>query len=495
MKRGRIGAFFGEREQGSPHLPTLTQTAGPLTRSGFSSTSIWPAEGANPLVVRHTREARALARRGGWVLMLGVAPALAWLAWAPLSSAVVTQGFVKVDLNRRTIQHAEGGTIRVVHVRDGQKVKAGEPLIELGDVSVAADHQRLLGRLLAERAGVIRLEAEQSMMPAPEWPGELLDAAGRDPNLAEQIRKEQGLFAARRSSLRTQSDLLQQQREKIMQEMVSLRLQIDRAQESIKAQRAELDTNKSLVQEGYIAATRIMQLQATVADYGVKLEERRGELVRAEQRVVDINLRLRGIESDYRQQASDQLKVAQSRVSEIEQDLRKATDAAQRQVIVAPVDGEVMGLRFTTPGSVLAPRETIADVVPADPRLLVETRIRTEDINRVHLNQHAELRFTSYKYRTTPLVPGRVSYVSADRVVDKDTSQSFYTVQVEVDAGRQALLGKDERASASGEPGEPGVRLQAGMPAEIYLQGEVRTPLRYLIEPVLDALRHAGRER
>ncbi|MEY2686248.1 MAG: hypothetical protein RL375_446 [Pseudomonadota bacterium] len=495
MKRGRIGAFFGEREHLAALVPTLTQTAGPLTRSGFASTSIWPHEAANPLVLRHAREARALARRGGWVLLLGVLPALAWLTWAPLSSAVVTQGYVKVDLNRRTVQHAEGGTIRAVHVRDGQKVKAGQPLIELGDVSVAADFQRLSGRLQAERAGLIRLEAEQSMLPAPEWPGELLDAAGRDASLGEQIRKEQALFSARRSALRSQSDLLQQQREKIMQEMISLRLQIDRAQESIRAQRAELDTNKSLVQEGYIAATRVMQLQATVADYGVKLEERRGELVRAEQRVVDINLKIRGMENDYRQQASDLIKVAQSRINEIEQELRKATDAAQRQVIVAPVDGEVMGLKFTAPGAVLAPRETIADVVPADPRLLVETRIRTEDINRVHLNQHADLRFTSYKYRSTPMVPGRVSYVAADRVVDRDTSASYYTVQVEVDAGGQALLGKDDRSGAAGDGGDAGVRLQAGMPAEIYLQGEVRTPLRYLIEPVLDALRHAGRER
>ncbi|MEY4751703.1 MAG: hypothetical protein RIQ60_3917 [Pseudomonadota bacterium] len=488
MKPDRIGAFFGAQS-----LTVARPSALTLGRStGFPHTVQESHD--NPLVERHVNEARALARRGAWVLVLGVLPGLAWLTWAPLSSAVVTQGYVKVDLNRRTVQHAEGGTVRVVHVRDGQKVKKGEPLLELGDVSVAADYERLRVRQLTERAGVVRLEAEQDLKPALEWPPELMDAAGRDPSLAEQIRKEQALFTTRRSSLRSQTDLLQQQRDKVMQEMVSLRAQIERAQESIKAQRAELDTNKSLVQEGYIAATRVLQLQATVADYGVKLEERRGELVRADQRVVDINLKLRGLENDYRQQASDQLKLAQSRVNDIEQELRKATDQQQRQVIVAPVDGEVMGLKVTAPGAVLAPREPIADVVPADPRLLVETRIRTEDINRVHLNQKAELRFTSYRYRTTPLVPGKVSYVSADRVVDRDSSASYYTVQIEVDASQQALLAAG--AGASGDVGaEAAVRLQAGMPAEIYLQGEVRTPLRYLVEPVLEALRHAGRER
>jgi HlyD family type I secretion membrane fusion protein len=488
MNPRRVGAFFGAQS-----LTVAQPSALTLGRStGFGLVPVKDVSD-NELVARHLGEARSLVRLGAWVLVLGVLPGLAWLTWAPLSSAVVTQGYVKVDLNRRTVQHAEGGTVRVVHVRDGQKVKKGEPLIELGDVSVAADHQRLLVRLQAERAGVIRLEAEQEMKPAPEWSADLVDAAARDPSLAEQIRKEQGLFTSRRTGLRQQTDLLHLQRDKILQEMASLRAQIDRALESIKAQRAELDTNKSLVQEGYIAPTRVLQLQATVADYGVKVEERRGELVRADQRIGDINIKLRSLENDYRQQASDQLKVAQARVNDIEQELRKATDQQQRQIIVAPVDGEVMGLKVTAPGVVLAPREPIADVVPADPRLLVETRIRTEDINRVHLNQKAELRFTSYRYRTTPLVPGKVSYVSADRVVDRDTSASYYTVQIEVDAGQQALLASG--AAASGEPGDPAVRLQAGMPAEIYLQGEVRTPLRYLIEPVLEALRHAGRER
>ncbi|MFM2119643.1 MAG: hypothetical protein RL722_1111 [Pseudomonadota bacterium] len=489
MKPDPVGPFFGG-SQAVTVAANHAVTMGPP--SSFAPSTAVLDEAPNPLVNRHLRDARSLVRRGGLVLGLGVLPAVAWLTWAPLSSAVVTQGYVKVDLNRRTVQHAEGGTVRVVHVRDGQKVKQGQPMLELGDVSVAADHQRLMLKLMAERAGVARLEAEQAMAASISWSPDVIDVAGQDLSLAEQIRKEQALFAARRSSLRTQVDLLQQQRDKVMQEMSSLRLQIDRAQESIKAQRLELETNRSLVQEGYIAATRVLQLQATVADYGVKLEERRGELVRAEQRVVDINLKLRGLESEYRQQASDQLKLAQVRVNDVEQELRKATDQAQRQVIVAPVDGEVMGLKVTSPGVVLAPREVIADVVPADPRLLVETRIRTEDVNRVHLNQQAELRFTSYRYRTTPLVAGRVSYVSADRVVDRDSNASYYTVQVEVDARQQALL---TSSAASSDGGDGPVRLQAGMPAEIYLQGEVRTPLRYLVEPVMEALNRAGRER
>jgi multidrug efflux pump subunit AcrA (membrane-fusion protein) len=438
----RVGAFFGAQNL------TVAQPSS-LTLGRSTSFGLVPVKDVrdNELVAHHLGEARSLARLGAWVLVLGVLPGLAWLTWAPLSTAVVTQGYVKVDLNRRTVQHAEGGTVRAVYVRDGQKVKKGEPLIELGDVSVAADHQRLLVRLQAERAGVSRLEAEQDMKPAPIWTPDLIEAAGLDPSLGEQIRKEQALFVAHRSTLRLRSDVLMQQRDKVMQEMALLRTQIDRSQESIETQRI----------------------------------------------ISDINIKLRGLESDYRQQAGDQLKLAQVRVNDIEQELRKATDPQQRQVIVAPVDGEVMGLKVTTPGMLLTPHEPIADVVPADPRLLVEARIRTEDIKRVHLNQKAELRFTSYRYRTTPLVSGKVSHVSADRVVDRDSRAGYYTVQIEVDAGQPLLLATS--VAASGELVDPAVRVQAGMPVEIYLQGEVRTALRYLIEPVRDSLRRAGHER
>jgi HlyD family type I secretion membrane fusion protein len=441
-----------------------------------------PAISGEELMAHHFSEARGLAKRGVAVFVLGVLPVVAWLSFAPLASAVVAPGYMKVDLNRRTVQHAEGGIVRAVHVRDGQQVHKGEPLLELGDVSVAADKQRLRSRLLFEQAGLIRLEAEQARQANLAWPAELTEAAKSDPVLAEQMGKEFSLFMARREALVSQSRLLQSQREKILQEKESLKLQIVRAQESLHAQRQELEVNRKLVKDGFIAATRILELEATVADYGVKLEERRNELVRADQRIVDIDLKLRALENDYRQQASDQLKVANIRVSDIDQELRKASDAATRQVIVAPVDGEVMGLRFSSPGTVIAPRETVLEVVPANPQLLVEARIRTDDINRVHMGQQASVRFTAFKYRTTSMVPGKITYVSADRIVERETNQTYYTVQVEVDAQKAAAELGDHK-------------LQAGMSAEVYVDGENRTPLRYLMEPLTDVLRRAARER
>ena len=434
----------------------------------------------NTSVAPYVIEARWLGRLGAAVVALGLLPVLAWLALAPLSSAVIAHAFVKVDLDRRPVQHAEGGIIREVKVRDGQRVAQGEPLIILGDVAVDADLSRLTYRLQAERASSVRLEAEQVVLSSLVFPPNLLAAANTDARLAEQLAKERALFVTRRDALRTQTALLREQRERVVQEGVALRAQIAQASASLKHQQVELTSNRNLLKDGFVSLARISQLEASVADYAAKLEEKRSEVARAEQRLIDVDLRMKSFEGEYRQQASDQLKVTTTRIAEIQEELRKVRDASVRQVIVAPAAGDVMDLKFNGPGAVVPPRETIANIVPNDPKLVIEAHIRTEDVSRVHQGQIAEVRFTAYKYRTTRMVEGNVLYVAADRSVDRVNGSPYYVVLVQAEP---ASLGKAED-----------IKVQAGMPAEIYIKGEERTPLEYLLEPVTQILHKAGRE-
>jgi len=429
----------------------------------------------------HIGEARRLAHWGLAVVAFGLLPVAAWMALAPLSSAVVAQAFVKVDLNRRPVQHAEGGIVREVLVRDGQQVRQGEPLLVLGDVSVDADRNRLVYRVMAGRASLARLDAEQSMVADVKFAPDLLAAAKTDVRLAEQLAKEVALFRARRDALASQVGLLRTQRERIAEEMVALKAQIRQAEESMAFQKHDLENNRKLLKDGYIAATRIAQVEAGVADYGVKIEERRSELARASQRMIDTDLRIRALEGEYRQQASDQLKVTAGLVAETEQEERKSLDASARQVITAPAAGDVIDLKYATPGAVIPPRETIAEIVPSASRLVTEARIRPEDINRLQQGQAAEIRFTAFRYRTTQLVHGKVIYVSADRLVDRATNMPYYSALIEADAASLASAGD--------------LKLLAGMPAEVYIKGGERTPLQYLLEPITEVLRHAGRER
>jgi HlyD family secretion protein len=173
--------------------------------------------------------------------------------------------------------------------------------------------------------------------------------------------------------------------------------------------------------------------------------------------------------------------MASARLGEIEQELRKSTDAAARQVVSAPAAGEVIDLKFTSPGSVIRPGEQIADIVPVDARLLLEAHIRPEDINNVRLGQHARIRFTAFKYRTTALATGTVSYVSGDRLIERTTNLPYYSVMITADAESLHEVGLD-------------FKVQAGMPAEVYIDGATQTPFQYLAEPITSTIRKAGRQ-
>jgi hypothetical protein len=125
--------------------------------------------------------------------------------------------------------------------------------------------------VVIERASLARLEAEQTMSAVIAWPPEVVAAGAKDPRVAEQVAKEKSLFAARREALLGQTSLLRSQHGRIVQEREGLRAQIVQADESMRHQKAELETNRNLLKDGFISPTRISQLEAIVADYGVKV--------------------------------------------------------------------------------------------------------------------------------------------------------------------------------------------------------------------------------
>jgi HlyD family secretion protein len=270
------------------------------------------------------------------------------------------------------------------------------------------------------------------------------------------------------------------QRDRIEHEIEALEAQLKQVQVSLNLQKSDLELNRKLLADGFISSAKIVQLEAVVADYASKLEERRSEQARATQRLVDVDLRVKALNNDYVKTASDQLKAANARLGEIEQELRKSNDAAARQVVVAPASGEVIDLKFTSPGAVVRAGEPIADIVPSDAKLFIEAHIRPEDVSHVSLEQNAQVKFTAFKYRSTSMVTGKVTYVSGDRLIDRANNLPYYSVMILVDA---------DALRAAGD-----LKVQAGMPAEVYIEGTKQTPLQYLAEPITSTVRRAGRQ-
>ena len=436
-----------------------------------------------PQAARTTQQhARRLVGLGWWIVFGAIVPVGVWMSIAPLSMAVVAPAVVRVELNRRPVQHLEGGIVRKVLVRDGQRVNAGQPVLILGDVGVDADRNRITYRVNTERAALVRHEAEQALASTLVFPGDLRAVAGRDPRVNEAIMKETALFEARRDSLRSELGLMKAQREQVQHEVSALRGQIAQAESSLALQNSELDTNRELVKRGYLAPMRIVQLEAVVLDYAGKLEERRSELARASQRLVETDLKMKSVQNDYVKVASDQVKGTAARLTEIEQELRKSVDAAGRQVVVAPASGEIIDLKFTSPGAVIRPGEPIAEIVPGEDNLVIEAHIRPEEISHVYIDQPARIRFTAFKYRSTSMVTGKVTQISGDRLIERGSNLPYYNVIIIADP--------ESLQAAAGDS-----KLQAGMPAEVYLEGASQTPLQYLAEPITSTIRKAGRPR
>lgn len=388
-----------------------------------------------------------------------------WSATAPLSGAIVAPAHLKVELNRKTVQHQEGGIVREILVRDGQKVRAGDPLVVIGSVRNDAELSLLQDQLRAQRTRSARAAAEAALAETFELPPELAGTGRTD----EHVARESALFAARQRTLNEQVASLEQQIDEARAQASALQLQIDSAETSARLSAEELQLNEKLVRDGYVQKARVLQLQRAEADYRSRVGESRSELALARQRAGELKARIAQTRNQYQQQATDELREASAQIREIEERLRPSQDQVERQLVRSPVDGEVMGMRVAAIGDVIGPREALLDIVPTREKLVVEARIRPQDINHVRQESVAEVHLSAFDARTTPPLPGKVVFVSADRVFSKESGDSWFAATVEVDA--TAL--KDH----------PEIRLQAGMPVELFVTTPARSLFEYLVKP------------
>lgn len=415
-------------------------------------------------------EATAFSRiilRGTVALAIIMAVVIAWSALAPLSGAVIAPGVVKTELNRKTVQHLEGGIVREILVREGQQVKAGEPLLIIGDVRTDATLTLQQDQRVAESIREARLLAELKLLPVFVLPTRTTDSPGVAPYLA----RERALFLARRTMLMEQVQSLESQSRETEGQVRELSAQIDSIELGKSSAREELEINRGLVEQGFIQRTRILVLERAVNDYDSRSSEQKSERAAAKQRLADLRSRIAQARNQYQQQAATELKDSIARLRELDERLRPAQDQVERQYVRSPVDGTVMSLRVAAIGVSVGPREPILDVVPARERLVVETRVRPEDIDYVQTGAPAEVRLTAYDYRSMPMLPARVLSVSADRVEDARSGTAWFSVLIEVDVSELARF--------------PGTRMQAGMPAEAYLKTPPRSLFDYMFSPLL----------
>ncbi|WP_230950510.1 HlyD family type I secretion periplasmic adaptor subunit [Burkholderia cepacia] len=407
-----------------------------------------------------------------------------WASFAPLSGAVVAEGVVRTEGERKTVQHQEGGIVKAIRVKDGDRVKAGQVLVVLDNVSPAAELAALRAQRDAEHARIARLSAERDLEDRLAFPADL---TGRqhDPHVAELLQRESTLFATRRRTFQDQMSMLRAELAHARQEIaVSAQLVQTMGGSHAMAVR-QRETNETLNREGFVADMKVLDTRRIEADALSRMQSAKAELSRAKQRQVDLEMKIAGLRNEYVRMADDELKEATSRAFQLGERLRPAQDASIRARVTAPVDGTVVGLRVHTIGAVVGPREPIVDVVPAGAPLIVEANVRPDDVRAIVPGGQADVRLTAYSSRTTPMLEGRVAYVSADALTDKEARSHFYVVRVEVPA--------DAVARANRLAAQP-VSLGPGLRAEVYIRKQARSALDYLLEPIVDGMRRSMRD-
>ncbi len=424
--------------------------------------------------------ADGLIRTGVIVVGVFVIGFLGWSALAPLDSALVAQGVVVVESHRKTIQHLEGGIVRDIYVADGQKVAAGEPLVQLDDTESKASLDLVRGEADALAAEEARLEAERDNASAIAFPPDLL-ARRADPKVAEALRGEQNTFDTHRTTLAKQAEIYNQrisENKRIIAGLNSQQTAVDQ-QTSLIGQ--ESDSVQQLYTKGLSTLPRLLQLKRQAAD----LTGQHGQVVEKMAQVGldsgEDELQIVNLRNQFLNDVVKDLRDVQTKRFEAMDRLHAAKDVVARLRLTAPVAGKVVGLAVHSRGAVIRPGDTVMEIVPINDQLDVEAHVRPEDADEVHIGMTAKVNLGAYKQRRLPMITGTVTTVSADRLVDQHSGQAYFNVEIAVDRGQL----KDY----------PDIKLIPGMPVDVSLDTGSRTALEYFIEPITSVFRHGMRER
>ncbi|MGE5548517.1 MAG: HlyD family type I secretion periplasmic adaptor subunit [Solirubrobacterales bacterium] len=401
-----------------------------------------------------------------------------WLFAAPLDSAAVAPGAVIVDSHRKTIQHLEGGIVRDIKVREGDTVKAGQPLVILDQVQADATLGQVQSQYWAALARQARLRAEQAGQPLA-FPPELQSRAD-EPALAEIIRTQENLFRTRAESRQAQLDIRARQLKQKTEEEAALKAQLTATDQTLAYKQEELRGVETLYRKGYERKPRLLGLQADAAN----LRGHRGELAagiaRVEQERAAIHLDAANFESTWTADVAKELQDTQTTVAELSDRLRAASDVRGRTVITAPQDGKVVDLKVFTTGGVVTAGQPLMDLVPVDDSLIVEARVNPLDIDVVRAGLPAHVRLTAFKAKKVPMIDGTVVQVAADKLTDARTGEAYFTAQIKLDGASLAEI--------------HGVEITPGMPAEVFMVTGARKAVDYLLSPITDSMRRAFRE-
>jgi len=370
------------------------------------------------------------------VSLLALAGFLAWAHWAELDQISRASGQVIPSGRVQVVQSADGGVITDLRVREGDRVTRGQLLVRLDSIKAQASVDESRGKEAALRTALARIQAELYDRPLQFAPS--LRA------YPDFIANQTSLYEKRRSALFAEISTLQQ-----MHALVN----------------EELKMNQPLLATGDVSRSEVLRLQRQEAELSGQIANRRNR---------------------YLQELQTELAKTEEELVTAEQIRMQREDQLSRTELIAPADGIVKNVRFTTVGAVLRPGDEMLQILPTNDALIVEAKVRPADIGFIRAGQSASVKFDAYDYKIYGSGAGAVSYISADTLTEQSPrgEVSYYRVHVSVDAAGMQQRRPEER-----------VEIQPGMTTTVEIKTGENTVLRYLTKPITKTMSEALTER
>ncbi len=424
-------------------------------------------------------------RRNLWagiaVALLRVGSVGVWGATTDISGAVIAPGAVVVDTHLRKVQHLTGGVIGEILARDGDRVKAGDVVVRLDDTITRTNLAIIVKGLDELRARRARLEAERDNAARVAFPPELTERHG-NPDVARVMASEHKLFDLRQAARTGQKSQLRQRVGQLQREVEGLTAQTATKAQEIALVQKELAGARDLWNQQLYPITKLTYLEREAA----RIEGERAQLLagaaQARGKIAETELQIVQIDRDLTSEVAKELRETDARIGEFLERQVAAEDQLRRIDIRAPIDGVVHQSTAHTVGGVITPSgDPIMLIVPDSDKLTVEAKVAPQDIDQLHVNQPARVRFLAFNQRTTPEVVGAVSRISADALTEQRTGAAYYIIRISLDPAAIAALGE--------------IKLVPGMPVETFVSTGNRRVLSYLMKPLTEQFARALRER
>lgn len=415
--------------------------------------------------------------RGGqqllWAICTFVIVAIVWASLAYVDEFTRGEGKVIPSSQVKVVQHQEGGIVAELFVREGQAVKAKEPLLRLDDTQFSSSLREADVTLDQLKAKAARLSYEADGVDFPEQPIE---------GVGEVVwSQERALYQSRQEEQKSKDQVLVQQVTQRRQELNELKARRDQHQRSYRLLDQELQISKPLVSSGAMSQVELLRLERQVNDLYGELKGAELAIPRAQSSLQEARDKLQGAQLAFRNESRKELADVRLELQRLSESSGALEDRVDRTLVISPVAGTIKQVMVNTIGGVIQPGMDLIQIVPTEDRLLVEAKIRPTDIAFLHPGQEAIVKFTAYDFSIHGGLKGKVTHISPDTIVDEE-GESFYTVKVETE---KAFLGSEDTPL----PIIPGMTVSVDI-----LTGE-KTVLDYILKPILKTKQLALRER